>query len=315
MVRVCVRRNSDSQHSRAIYEAIKGICYQKQCPNEERILRFVLREFDWKPADILKQLHFAVEDGLFRESIAISHKGSKKGNEQMSYRIINTDNAVELDANGNSQAEELRPDEDSGHDWYCFDCQESGEVILCEFCPRVFHRKCAKAHYISQEEHWKCPSCKVGEENNSMSSLPKEKVAKMLEFTIKRLREKFSELTKHVSIEHCPDYDLYINHSTDLSCIETDVVEEKFASPGQFLEELKYILHNAIIYFGDDDEFTVMAEELIEDAKQEIEEMLLCPDCYYLSNSKPKDWFCQPCNPPHELVWAQMKSQPPWPAK
>lgn len=52
-------------------------------------------------------------------------------------------------------------DKDSGHDWYCFDCQESGEVILCEFCPRVFHRKCAKAHYISHSEKWKCPSCKV----------------------------------------------------------------------------------------------------------------------------------------------------------
>ena len=102
MVRVCVRRNSDSQYSRAIYEAIKNICYQKQCPNEERILRFVLREFDWKPADILKQLRFAVEDGLFRETIAISHKGSKKGNEQMSYRI---NASIEVDANGNSETE------------------------------------------------------------------------------------------------------------------------------------------------------------------------------------------------------------------
>ena len=103
MVRVCVRRNSDSQYSRAIYEAIKAICYQKQCPNEERILRFVLREFDWKPVDISKQLRFAVEDGLFRETVAISHKGSKKGNEQMSYRIINT--STELDANSNSKSE------------------------------------------------------------------------------------------------------------------------------------------------------------------------------------------------------------------
>lgn len=47
------------------------------------------------------------------------------------------------------------------HDWYCFDCQESGEVVLCDFCCRVFHRKCAKAHYISEDDNWKCPSCKV----------------------------------------------------------------------------------------------------------------------------------------------------------
>jgi hypothetical protein len=103
MVRVCTRRNSDSQYSRAIYEAIKAICYQKQCPNEERILRFVLREFDWKSADISKQLRLAVEDGLFRQTLAISHKGSKKGNEQMSYRIMNR--ATDLDANSNTKIE------------------------------------------------------------------------------------------------------------------------------------------------------------------------------------------------------------------
>lgn len=103
MVRVCIRRHSDSQFSRAIYDAIKNICYQKQCPNEERILRFVLRDFEWKPSDISKQLRLAVEDGLFRDTIAISHKGSKKGNEQMSYRIVNA--LTDLDANGNPQKE------------------------------------------------------------------------------------------------------------------------------------------------------------------------------------------------------------------
>lgn len=105
MVQVCVRRHSDSQFSRAIHEAIKKVCYQKQCPNEERILRFVLREFDWKACDISKQLRLAVKDGLFRETIAISHKGSKKGNEQQSFRINLTLDAV--DADGNSQLKEV----------------------------------------------------------------------------------------------------------------------------------------------------------------------------------------------------------------
>ena len=105
MVQVCVRRHSDSQFSRAIHEAIKKVCYQKQCPNEERILRFVLREFDWKACDISKQLRLAVKDGLFRETIAISHKGSKKGNEQQSFRINLTLDSV--DADGNSQLKEV----------------------------------------------------------------------------------------------------------------------------------------------------------------------------------------------------------------
>lgn len=148
-----------------------------------------------------------------------------------------------------------------------------------------------------------------------MSGKTNDQVNNMLKFTIDRMKEKFADLDKPVSLEENPDYCSYIFHPTDLTCIEMDIQNRKFLSPGQFLEEIKWLLHNAIIYFGDDDELAVSAEELVEDTKQEIEEMLMCPDCYYLSNSKPTNWFCKPCNPPHEIVWAKMTGQPPWPAK
>ena len=46
------------------------------------------------------------------------------------------------------------------HDWYCWKCHKSGEVILCDHCPRVFHRKCAQGGTASNNK-WKCPSCQV----------------------------------------------------------------------------------------------------------------------------------------------------------
>ena len=95
MVRVCIRRQSDSQFSRAIQEAIKNICSQKQCPSEERILRFVMRDFDWKPAEISRQLRLSAQDSLLRKITAMTHKGSHRGAEQTSYRT----NCVDINGN------------------------------------------------------------------------------------------------------------------------------------------------------------------------------------------------------------------------
>ena len=35
----------------------------------------------------------------------------------------------------------------------------------------------------------------------------------------------------------------------NIFCLQ-EILDEKFVSPGHFLEELKYLLHNSIIYFG-----------------------------------------------------------------
>ncbi|XP_030629430.1 zinc finger MYND domain-containing protein 11 isoform X9 [Chanos chanos] len=48
---------------------------------------------------------------------------------------------------------------------------------------------------------------------------------------------------------------------------------------------------------------------------QELNEMQLCKTCFYLSNARPDNWFCYPCTPNHELVWAKMKGFGYWPAK
>ncbi|KAG9328277.1 hypothetical protein JZ751_015423 [Albula glossodonta] len=48
---------------------------------------------------------------------------------------------------------------------------------------------------------------------------------------------------------------------------------------------------------------------------QELDELHLCKNCFYLSNARPDNWFCYPCAPSHELVWARMKGFGYWPAK
>uniref|UniRef100_A0AAR2LY90 Zinc finger, MYND-type containing 11 n=1 Tax=Pygocentrus nattereri TaxID=42514 RepID=A0AAR2LY90_PYGNA len=46
-----------------------------------------------------------------------------------------------------------------------------------------------------------------------------------------------------------------------------------------------------------------------------LNELLLCRNCFHLSNARPDNWFCYPCAPNHELVWARMKGFGYWPAK
>lgn len=55
---------------------------------------------------------------------------------------------------------------------------------------------------------------------------------------------------------------------------------------------------------------------MYSDCLYDLKEIRRCPDCYRLSNEKAdKMWFCIPCDPPHQLVYAKQKGYPYWPAK
>lgn len=91
MAKVGVRRHSDHYFVHAIREAILKISQQKQCPNEERIVRSVLQEFDWTKAEVLGQLELAVKDGLIVRVTTTSNHGSTKGIPQTAYRVYHKD--------------------------------------------------------------------------------------------------------------------------------------------------------------------------------------------------------------------------------
>ena len=91
MAKFSVRRYSDPYYVIGLKEAIVKISAQKQCPNEERIVRSVLQEFDWSKSEIIKQLKFAVKDGLILQVTTFSSHGSTKGIPQTAYRIQRKD--------------------------------------------------------------------------------------------------------------------------------------------------------------------------------------------------------------------------------
>lgn len=55
---------------------------------------------------------------------------------------------------------------------------------------------------------------------------------------------------------------------------------------------------------------------MLRDCNQYLEEIIKCHYCYKYSMEKSsKYWFCKPCKPPHELVYAKQGDFPYWPAK
>lgn len=69
-------------------------------------------------------------------------------------------------------------------------------------------------------------------------------------------------------------------------------------------------------FFAEHSSLADSARVMHRDCLYELEEIKLCTDCYMRSNKQEeKNWFCLPCDPPHELVFAKAKGYPFWPAK
>uniref|UniRef100_A0A0S7F2V4 PKCB1 n=2 Tax=Poeciliopsis prolifica TaxID=188132 RepID=A0A0S7F2V4_9TELE len=82
-----------------------------------------------------------------------------------------------------------------------------------------------------------------------------------------------------------------------------------------FLADMKWILHNCIIYNGGNHKLTATAKVIVKICEHEMNEIEVCPECYLSSCQKRENWFCEPCSQPHPLVWAKLKGFPFWPAK
>ena len=56
---------------------------------------------------------------------------------------------------------------------------------------------------------------------------------------------------------------------------------------------------------------------MLRECITDLRELAACRDCYRYSQEKQceKYWFCKPCRPLHELVYAKQKGFPYWPAK
>uniref|UniRef100_A0AAQ6AF69 Zinc finger, MYND-type containing 11 n=1 Tax=Amphiprion ocellaris TaxID=80972 RepID=A0AAQ6AF69_AMPOC len=172
--------------------------------------------------------------------------------------------------------------EAESHDWYCFECHLPGDVLTCDNCFRVYHLKCLSEECKPRDggSHWQCVACRGSKKKN----LNKQEMSKYLRFIVQRMKER-------------------------------NLSEGKYKSFEEFKADTQLIVHNTAILYGVHSDQAEIARLLFSDTCHELNELLLCKNCFYLSNARPDNWFCYPCSPSHDLVWAKMKGFGYWPAK
>ncbi|CAL1526104.1 unnamed protein product [Lymnaea stagnalis] len=290
------RRHTPVSNAKQLITAILSIRQQKQIPNFDRISRYLQRSTDVTPRRCKEHLNNAVSDGLIVEYTAVGVKGQRTGLEQEGYRV--------------PQPEEIEYVND-GHDWYCFECHGPGEVFECSDCFRVYHQGCTRED--TSGETFTCSVCKVSKKKNKMK---KKMLNTLLSYTILRLREKTRELHKITCRANADDFKRFIYRKMDLNKMEQKVQASRYRCLEDFFADARTVLHNCNLLFGEDKNgMTELAVIMVKDCKYDLDEIELCPNCYYMSNAKPEDWFSQPCNPPHDIVYAKQKGYSYWPAK
>ncbi|XP_038045013.1 zinc finger MYND domain-containing protein 11-like isoform X2 [Patiria miniata] len=299
---LATRRLSDPHIVQQLWEAVTAIRNQKQVANLDRILKFMKREYSVIAKETQQQLAYATKDGLIVKDNSRAKKGMRAGQEQEAYWC-----AVE-------QEEESK----ESHDWYCCKCHGPGEVLCCGSCYRVYHPECVTegADVSKLGSSWTCPACKSIKSPHQ--KLNKAVLYKLLIHVLNRMKDKVSarDLHRKLNMGSLPNYYNLVYKHVDLATIMQKVDDKKYRSIEDFQADAEMMVHTSFIYHGRTHERTDLCQFTLNDCNYDLAEIQLCKDCYLMSNSRTeKGWFCKPCDPAHEVVWAQMKGFGYWPAK
>ncbi|XP_066483972.1 zinc finger MYND domain-containing protein 11 isoform X7 [Tiliqua scincoides] len=163
---------------------------------------------------------------------------------------------------------------------------------------------------IEQEGYW-LPGDEISIKKKNTS---KHEMSTYLRFIVSRMKERAIDLNKKGKDNKHPMYRRLVHTAVDVPTIQEKVNEGKYRSYEEFKADAQLLLHNTVIFYGDSEQADI-ARMLYKDTCHELDELQLCKNCFYLSNARPDNWFCYPCIPNHELVWAKMKGFGFWPAK
>ncbi|XP_070585537.1 zinc finger MYND domain-containing protein 11 isoform X6 [Erythrolamprus reginae] len=312
MARLTKRRQADTKAIQHLWSAIEIIRNQKQIANIDRITKYMSRVHGMHPKETTRQLSLAVKDGLVVETLTVGCKGSKAGIEQEGYWLPGDEIADSMQPFSWTTAK-MKDWETETHDWYCFECHLPGEVLICDLCFRVYHSKCLSDEFRLRDSssHWQCPVCRSIKKKNTS----KQEMSTYLRFIVSRMKERAIDLNKKGKDNKHPMYRRLVHTAVDVPTIQEKVNEGKYRSYEEFKADAQLLLHNTVIFYGVDSEQADIARMLYKDTCHELDELQLCKNCFYLSNARPDNWFCYPCIPNHELVWAKMKGFGFWPAK
>ncbi|XP_014103437.3 MYND-type zinc finger-containing chromatin reader Zmynd8 isoform X1 [Bactrocera oleae] len=210
-----------------------------------------------------------------------------------------------------------------GWDSFCWKCRECVDLFPCSKCVRCFHCTCIKVTAATKlDDSWVCPECtsvenvlngpKRSSRRNEMSL---DVLSQLLSFALKRMKM-VKGYTKFLYTEsNLLHYAKYIANPVTFTTLQEKIEKRAFRCSEEFLNETKWILHNALILSsGSSSKEVFTAKSILKVCRQETNEIDTCGECYLNANTRT-DWFVDVCAQPHLLLWAKLKGFPYWPAK
>ncbi|XP_049775365.1 protein kinase C-binding protein 1 isoform X3 [Schistocerca cancellata] len=208
-------------------------------------------------------------------------------------------------------------------DKYCWTCHKEGVVLICHTCPRSFHLRCAQMETVPGIA-WMCPECatimhaeNVDTRSAAMKQLSLDRFCSLLKFALNRLKSLTGSepFWRPVDQKEFSRYREFVVHPMDFSQLEYNIRRKAYGSTEAFIADVKWILHDCIVFNTQHTKLTSSAKYILKVCKQEMAEIEICPDCYYNANTLKDTWFIEACRKPHILVWAKLKGYPFWPGK
>ncbi|XP_052902257.1 uncharacterized protein LOC128309819 [Anopheles moucheti] len=197
-----------------------------------------------------------------------------------------------------------------GWDRFCWRCKKRNPNLGCSKCIRSYHKLCVR--YSVDDPNWNCTECKMAP--NVRADV--ESMTKCLGYVLDiiMLQTEGNEFFNPIDKSVLPHYDDYITRHMDLAVLKDNLVKKKYKAPEEFLADMSWIVHNMSIY-PDKVMLLKQARAMQKKAKNEIDEMEPCYECYIYANTRSEQWFTEPCSKPHLLVWAKLRGFPYWPGK
>ncbi|CAH1787374.1 unnamed protein product [Owenia fusiformis] len=167
---------------------------------------------------------------------------------------------------------------DDPNEDYCAVCHNGGDLLCCEFCPKVFHLKChvpELKEFPNPDISWRCPLCHSVDELRITDTSPK---SELTEGTMKRkapvgLSDKELKVCERILLElfshdqstpfhdpvdrSVPNYYKIITQPMDLTSIKTKLRRghfDHYDSVETFIEDVQLIFKNCATYNAPDSE-------------------------------------------------------------
>ncbi|XP_033234752.1 protein kinase C-binding protein 1 [Drosophila pseudoobscura] len=206
----------------------------------------------------------------------------------------------------------------NGWDPFCWKCRKSGNLQACSKCLRSLHSYCVRPATTKFDYSWKCPECTLldpAPKRLRRNDVSADLLSQLLGFALERMKQVRGLQKLRAPEDVLPEtYKKFFVNPVSFATLSARIKNNAFCSVDEFLSEVKWMQHNALIMDSGDLKVEQPAKQLVKVCREETIEIDTCPECYLNANSSD-EWFVKVCRQPHLLLWAKLKGFPYWPAK